>query len=190
MDDREMLIRFREGEVGSFDMIFARYHKKVFHFALCYLKSKDEAEEVVQEVFMNLWKNREQINEYYTFSRYLFKITYNAVCKKFRKQASDKRHASELLKGFIMEDMATSIEVEYDNLMECTQRYIEKLPKQQKKVLLMSLHEHLSSEEIARKLRISNKTVKNHLSMAKAFLKKSLINGGILSAHFFWLFIK
>ena len=50
---------------------------------------------------MNLWKCRAQINEYYVFSKYLFKITYNATCKKFRKQASDKKQLEEVLQGLL-----------------------------------------------------------------------------------------
>src|ERR1035437_8477252 len=99
-DDKLVIKNLKEGDVLSFDNIFKKYNKKVYYFALSYLKNKEEAEDVVQEVFMNLWKSREQINEYYVFSKYLFKITYNATCKKFRKQASDKKQLDEVLQNF------------------------------------------------------------------------------------------
>ena len=99
-DDKLLINKLKEGDVLSFDNIFNKYNKKVYYFALSYLKNKEEAEDVVQEVFMNLWKYRDQINEYYVFSKYLFKITYNATCKKFRKQASDKKHLEEVLQNY------------------------------------------------------------------------------------------
>ena len=99
LDDKVIIKKLKEGDVLSFDEIFKKYHKKVYYFALSYLKNKEEAEDIVQEVFMNLWKYRDQINEYYVFSKYLFKITYNATCKRFRKQASDKKQLEEVLQS-------------------------------------------------------------------------------------------
>lgn len=114
-------------------IFFKKYNQKVYYFAISYLKNKEETEDVVQEVFMNLWKNRDQINEYYTFSKYLFKITYNATCKRFRKLASDKRHLEEVLKNASHEDNSTKLDIEYNNLVETTNKLIEKLPSRQKK---------------------------------------------------------
>lgn len=189
-DDKLLVIKLKQGDVLSFDDIFEKYHKKVYYFALSYLKNKEEAEDVVQEVFMNIWKYREQINEYYIFSKYLFKITYNSTCKIFRKQASDKRHLEEILKNMSVEDDSTKIDIEFNNLVETTNHLINKLPFRQKNILMLSIKEQLSTEQIAEKLNISKKTVENHLAMARSSLRKSLAGGGILSALFYSLIIK
>ena len=159
LDNKLIINKLKEGDVSSFDAIFKKYNKKVYYFALSYLKNKEEAEDVVQEVFMNLWKYRDQINEYYVFSKYLFKITYNATCKRFRKQSSDKKHLDEVLKNISIEDNSTKLDIEYNNLVETTNLLIEKLPSRQKNILLLSIEEHLSTEQIAQKLNISKKTV-------------------------------
>jgi RNA polymerase sigma-70 factor (ECF subfamily) len=189
-DDKLIIKNLKEGDVLSFDNIFKKYNKKVYYFAISYLKNKEEAEDVVQEVFMNLWKCREQINEYYVFSKYLFKITYNATCKKFRKQASDKKQLEEVLKNIILEDNSTNLEIEYNNLLEIANLIIEKLPSRQKEIFLLSTQEQLTNEQIAQQLNISKKTVDNYLTITKTFLKKSLSDGRILSILFFWLFFK
>jgi len=189
-DDKLIIYKLKEGDVLSFDYIFKKYNKKVYYFALSYLKNKEDAEDVVQEVFMNLWKSRDQINEYYVFSKYLFKITYNATCKKFRKQASDKKHLEEVLQNIIIEDNSTNLDIEYNNLLETANLLIEKLPTRQKNILLLSIKEHLTSEQIAMKLNISKKTIENYLTMAKSTLRKTFSDGRILSALFFWLFLK
>jgi RNA polymerase sigma-70 factor (family 1) len=190
LDDKLIINKFKEGNVSSFDAIFKKYNKKVYYFALSYLKNKEEAEDVVQEVFMSLWRNRDQINEYYVFSKYLFKITYNATCKKFRKQASEKKHLAEVLKDISIEDNSTKLDIEYNSLVETTNQIIKQLPSKQKNILLLSIEEQLSTEQIAQKLNISKKTVENYLAMAKSSLRKSLAYKGILSALFFWLFLK
>jgi RNA polymerase sigma factor, sigma-70 family/RNA polymerase sigma-70 factor, Bacteroides expansion family 1 len=190
LDDKLIIKNLKEGDVLSFDSIFKKYHKKVYYFAISYLKSKEEAEDVVQEVFLNLWKCRDQINEYYVFSKYLFKITYNATCKKFRKQASDKKQMEEALQNILIEDNSTNLEIEYNNLLETANMLIDKLPSRQKDIFLLSINEQLTNEQIAQQLNISKKTVENYLTMAKASLRKSFSDGRILPLLFFWLFFK
>jgi len=189
-DDKLIINKLKEGDVLSFDNIFKKYNKKVYYFAKSYLKNREEAEDVVQEVFMNLWKYRDQINEYYVFSRYLFKVTYNATCKRFRKQASDKRQLEEVLHNIIIEDNSTNLDIEYNNLLETANLIIEKLPSRQKNIFLLTINDHLNSEQIAQKMNISKKTVENYLAMAKNSLRKYLVSGGMLSVLFVWLFIK
>jgi RNA polymerase sigma-70 factor (family 1) len=190
LDDKAIVGMLKKGDPLSFDKIFKRYNKKVYYFALSYLRNKEEAEDIVQEVFLNLWRFRSQINEYKDFSKYLFKITYNLTCKKFRKQESDKRILDEVLKNMPSEDDSTKIEIEYNGLVETTNNLIGKLPSRMKSILVLSIEEHLSPDEIALKLGISRKTVENYLSVARSSLRKSLSEGGVISVLFFWLFIR
>jgi RNA polymerase sigma-70 factor (family 1) len=190
LDDNIIIRKLRDGDVLSFDNIFKKYNRKVYYFALSYLKNKEEAEDVVQEVFMNLWKHRDQINEYYVFSSYLFKITYNATCKKFRKQTSNKNQMEAILHDFVVEDNSTYLDIEYNNLMETANMLIDKLPSRQKSIFLLSINDHLTCEQIAMKLNISKKTVENYLALAKTSLRKSLSDVRILSVLFFCLFLK
>ena len=189
-EDKLITKKLKEGDVLAFDAIFNKYHKKVYYFAYSYLKSKEEAEDVVQEVFFNLWKCRHQINEYYVFSKYLFKITYNETCKKFRKQASDKKQLDMVLQNVPREDSSTNLEIEYNNLLETANLLIAKLPTRQKEILLLSINEHLENEQIANKLHISQKSVSNYLTKAKSSLRKSLADGRLLTILYFWLFLK
>jgi RNA polymerase sigma-70 factor, ECF subfamily len=190
LDDKQIAKNLKDGDVLSFDTIFNKYNRKVYYFAFSYLKNKEEAEDVVQEVFMNLWKHRDQINEYYVFSKYLFKITFNATCKKFRKQVSDRKQMEEVLQNIILEDNSTDIDIEYNNLIENANSLIEKLPPRQKNIFLLSLNDQLTSEQIAKRLNISKKTVENYLALAKTSLRKSLSDRHVLSVLFFCLFLK
>lgn len=190
IDDKLAVSKLKGGDVASFDGLFRKYHKKVYYFANSYLKSKEEAEDVVQEVFMNLWRYRHQINEHYTFSKYLFKITYNATCKKFRKQASEKKHLTEAFQNTTIEDHSTKLEVEYNDLVENQNLLISNLPAKHKEVLLLSMEEQLTSEEISKRLNISKKTVENYLSASRTYLRKSLGGKGMLSVLFIDLFLK
>lgn len=187
VEDKLVVGKLKKGDVASFDDIFKKYNKKVFYFAKSYLKTREEAEDVVQEVFMNLWRHRDQINEHYIFSKYLFKMTYNATCKRFRKHASQKKYLEETLHTSI-EDNSTKLDIEYNNLLETKDLLISKLPERQKEILLLSIEEHLTSEEISQRLNISKKTVDNYLSKARTYLRKSL-GENMLSFLFIALFL-
>jgi RNA polymerase sigma-70 factor (ECF subfamily) len=187
VEDKLVVGKLKKGDVAAFDSIFKKFNKKIFYFANSYLKNREEAEDVVQEVFMNLWRHRDQINEQYIFSKYLFKMTYNATCKRFRKYASEKRYMEETLHTFI-EDNSTKLDIEYNNLLETKDLLVSKLPERQKEILLLSIEEHLSSEEISQRLNISKKTVDNYLSKARNYLRKSL-GENMLSFLFIVLFI-
>ena len=190
LDDKIIVENLKKGDVLSFDHIFKKYNKKVYFFALSYLKNREEAQDIVQEVFMNLWKYRDQINEYYVFSKYLFKITYNTTCKRFRKQASDRKQLEEVVRNSILEDDSTNLDIEYNNLFETAKALIEKMPSCQKNIFLLSVNGKLTTEQIAQQLNISKKTVENYMSKVKTSLKKSFSDGRILSLLFFWLFLK
>lgn len=188
-EDKMIVSKIKEGDVASFDYIFRKYHKKIYYFANSYLKNKEESEDVVQEVFMNLWRHRDQINEHYIFSKYLFKITYNATCKRFRKRASEKKHLEEVFQNTSIEDNSTKLDLEYKNLVETKDLLINNLPERQRKILLLSIEEHLTSGEISQKLNISKKTVENYLSTARTYLRKSLSDKGMPSVLFMVLFL-
>lgn len=190
INDKLAVSKLKEGDVVSFDNIFKKYHEKVYYFANSYLKNKEEAEDVVQEVFMNLWRYRDQINEQYVFSKYLFKITYNSTCKRFRKRASEKKHLEEVAQNTSIEDDSTKLDIEYNNLLETKNLLINNLPARQKDILLLSIEEQLTSEEISQRLNISKKTVENYLSAARNYLRKSLGDKGMLSFLFMVLFLR
>ena len=190
VEERLIVSKLKEGDVASFDDIFKKYNHRIYFFAKSYLKNKEEAEDVVQEVFLSLWRHRDQINEYYIFSQYLFKITYNATCKRLRKQASEKKHMEEIFHLASVEDHSTKLDLEYKNLLETKDLLINNLPAKQKEILRLSIDEQLTSEEIAQRLNISKKTVENYLSSARRYLRKSLNDKGMLSFLFLVLFFR
>jgi RNA polymerase sigma-70 factor (ECF subfamily) len=59
--EADLIVSLREGDMKAFSELFDRYAKRLYHFALGYLKSVEESEEIVQEVFLKIWNNREEI---------------------------------------------------------------------------------------------------------------------------------
>ena len=86
-EDKEILKRFKEGDAEAFDAIYRNYSKKLFHFAQGLIKDQEISEDLVQEVFVNLWEKRSQVDLSLNFDNYIFTIVYNSIRKYFRKKS-------------------------------------------------------------------------------------------------------
>ena len=179
-----------KGDALSFDQIFSKYNKKVYAFAIRNLKNKDDAESIVQEVFVNLWTNRGKLKEIENLDAWIFMIVFNTIRKHFRQLMREKKHLEEFATYSLEDDNTTVTETEYNDLLEKAEKIIDRLPDRQRTIFILSKKEGLSNDEISAKLNITKKTVENYLTNAKSAVKKALIDEGLLSLLFYWLFIK
>jgi len=179
-----------KGDAYSFDEIFEKYNKKVYAFSFHNLKNKQDAEGVVQEVFLNLWKDRAKLKEIQNLDAWIFSVSFNVIRKHFRKLAREIKHLGKFEETTQHHDYSTITDVEYNDLLEKAEKIIERLPLRQKTIYLLSKREGLSNTEISSKLNIKRKTVENYLANAKAFLKKAFVDERLLTILFFWLFIR
>jgi len=172
--ERESIVGLRKGSFSAFDHLFSVYKDRLYAFAIGYLKIEEDAKELVQEVFVKVWENRHHIDTSRSFKAYLFTITKNTILDYFRKKASERTYLEYIREhtGFIVD--SPEEEIEYADLMEKAESFIEKLPSRQKEIFMMSRKQGLTNEEIASILQISKKTVENQITLAKKYLRKRL----------------
>lgn len=165
-DNHELIYRVSKGDADAFSKVYELYKDKVFAFAYTLTKSRETAEEVVQDVFLKLWERREQVRIEYSFAAYVKKVTYHQVIDFFRRAKKDQSLQEKLIRQ--MKEIRNSGEefVLGRELDKVYKQAIEQLPPQQKKAFLLSREEDLSYEEIAQRLGISRNTVRNHLADA------------------------
>jgi len=166
-----------------------KYSEKIFLFAMGYLKNRQDAEELVQEVFMKVWDKRFELKEELSFKSYLFTIAYHAVIDFFRKWAKEEDCLKHFQEAIPLAGNITGEEVEYSDLERLTRESIEKLPPKSKIVYTLSREKGLSNKEIAEHLNVSIKTVEYHLTQSIKFIKKHLGNEFLPSLLFVYLFI-
>ena len=77
LQDKRLINRLKAGDNEAFEHLFKKYNQKLFNFCYRMLRSKHEAEEIVQNTFLKIWENRNTLDENYSFSSLLFKITQN-----------------------------------------------------------------------------------------------------------------
>lgn len=178
--------RLSKGDAFAFDELFNRYNTKVYSFSLRNLRNKEDARCVVQEVFLNLWKDHRKLKEIDNLDAWVFSISFNIIKKHLRRTAVENNFKKQLEASDELQDNSSVTEVEYRDMLSLAAKIIERLTPRKKEIFLLSRNEGLSNSEIAGKLNISEKSVRNHLSGAKAFLKKALIKEGLLRSLIFW----
>ena len=153
-----LLTRLKASDHAAFSDIFTMYYQQVYLFC-CKSLSKEDAEEIIQNVFMIVWENREKIDLQYSFSAYLFSIARHQVYNTIRNRVIQKSFVEKYLK--MTEDV--EIPQEYDDSMkkmkEKMKKTIDRFPERQREIFIMSRTFKMTYKEIAEKLGISENTV-------------------------------
>jgi len=158
----------------EFTFIYQSNYKKLLLFCIKFVKSKELAEEIVQESFIALWEKFDDINSKEKISSYLYTIVNNRMVDCFRKINSFEKVKDEVKHG--MEESYEHIEAEIavKDYTEVINKAIESLPEKRKKIFVLSRMEGLHNDEIAEQLSISPFTVKNQLEYAVKQLRYQL----------------
>jgi RNA polymerase sigma-70 factor (ECF subfamily) len=180
----------KKGDMAAFDSIYNKYCHKLHEFVLTYLKQKEDAEGIVQEVFIKIWESRGKIDIYSSFESFLFTIAYNSTMSLLRKRVSEKK-SKEYLKSLQRNVNAEQLidEIQYKELKDKVQSLLEQLTPRQKEIYFLSREEGLTHEEIAQKLNISESTVNNHLVTILKFLRSHVNSSMAINVLFICLFL-
>lgn len=172
-DDQLLLAKIGEGSRDAFDVLYQRYWKLVFNAAYKRTSDREIAEDIAQDVFVQLW-TRNQSSAIERLPSYLMIAARNGVFKRLGKeerytQLSEDLH--ELENTFA----ASDAKLLHKEFLTAFAELIEALPEQQRLIFKYRFNEGLTSQEIADKLQLSPKTVRNHIGRALTTLKKDLI---------------
>ncbi len=171
-----LLQQIIEGDTLAFREFYELYQGKIFLFAYRLTKSKHDAEEIVQEVFVKLWEKREQIKIEKNIQGYIFQMTRNMILNGFRKVALDKKVQQKIYDNMQALRSPTVDGMFHKELERLHQLAIKKLAPQQRKIYLLSREEELSYEKIAEKLSISKNTVRNTMINSLRSIREDLSN--------------
>ncbi len=172
--DYELVERLHGGNVEAFDLIYEKYSGKLYSFSLKYLRSTDEAEELVQSVFLKIWENRKHIDKELSFKSYLFTIAYNDICKLFRKRSYLQKFIGDTLYENRQSSSETEDKIDFQSVLNRVDQIVEKLPERQKIIFMKSRKEGKTTKEIASELGLSPGTIDNYISENLKFIRKWL----------------
>lgn len=169
--DTELVTLLIQNNEAAFSELYVRYKDKLYYFCLQILKSKEETNDIVQEIFIRIWESRSFINPNLSFSSFLYTMVRNRILNYFRDIDIDEKAKQILSKQKVTEEEAIDSNIIYSEYQAILQNAINCLPPQRQKIFNMSRIKNMSHKEIASELGISVNTVQEHISEALKFIK-------------------
>ncbi|NRF41004.1 RNA polymerase sigma factor [Pedobacter foliorum] len=166
LTDLALLDLLKEDSDDAFNEIYARYWDLVYAIACKKLNNRDEAKDVVHDLFMLIWIKRHSIRITTTFIGYIYIILKNKLTDLNRRQTLRIKHDDEAVKTHSFAENDVFEQLVSKDLAHQLQLEIQDMPIGMRQVFLMSREEQLSVNEIADKLSISSQTVKNQITSA------------------------
>jgi RNA polymerase sigma-70 factor, ECF subfamily len=173
--------RFIQGDEEVFNKVFQSYYPPLVAYTTSFISDKEEAREIVQEVFLKLWEKKASLHPDTNLKAYLFSIARNLCInhldhKRIGQKYTGLRRMEILtteLNHLVLTDPAAE-ELYMTDLRERIQELLQRLPDQNRKVFEMHRNSNLTYKEISQQLNISVKAVEAHISRALRYLKENL----------------
>lgn len=172
--DPELTALLKTGDQAAFAEIYDRYKRILFVHAFKKLTSSEEAEDVIHDVFTSLWKRRNVIEIKTQLAGYLHAAVRNRVFKVIARKQNESGYIESFLQSISQDNCITDHLVREKALLAHIEQEIADLPPKMQEVFRMSREEYLSHKEIAQKLQLSEKTVKNQVNNALKILRVRL----------------
>ncbi len=172
ISDQDWIKGLKENSSEIFEQLFRDMSPKLYRFAYAYLMNAHIAEDVVQDVFMKLWTTASSLPDETNIHSYLYSSVKNSCLNYYKHFKVEDSHKTKLTEALLF---AGFLEYE-DNqmLFEKVQECLQRLPKQQRKVLELKIFQNMSYKEIALELNISEVSVHTHIKRAYKFIRESV----------------
>jgi len=173
MDETELILKFKKGDKFAFRQLVEKYQNSVINACYRFLRNKEEAEEVAQEVFLKVYLSLNTYQPKTKFSTWLFKIVVNSCLNKLRDKK--KFSASQLDEDFPApsEDQPDK-SLEQEELRMLVRNAVDSLPENQRAVILLNQYENFSYQDMAKILDCSVSAIESRLFRAKESLRTKL----------------
>jgi len=175
-DEVAVLFAVSTGEQKAFAALFSRYKDRVYTIALTYTENSTIAEEIVQDVFMRVWKNRAKLKEINNFSSWIHVIARNRALTELQKIAREGERREALI-SYLPAEVSDAEEKVQDNAMEeLLEKALTRLSPQQRKVFVLTRLQGHTRTEVAEMLNLAPATVSAHLAIALRSIRAFLTN--------------
>jgi RNA polymerase sigma-70 factor (ECF subfamily) len=149
MDDEIICKELKAGNKRILDELYACYHKRIIGFALSYLKSEEDAYDLVQEIFIGLWNNRHSLKKGSRIEPPIFTVTKNAVISLFRKKTTERKYLEYLGNSVISNNIGTQEMTDFGFLEDLYENLISQLPEKRKEIFIQSRKNGKNNKELA-----------------------------------------
>jgi RNA polymerase sigma-70 factor (ECF subfamily) len=174
--DLELIHLWQQGSEFAFEQLYKRYASQLLAIAMRKTNDREVSEEFVQDTFLIFYNNGKTAEKLTSVMGYLHTILKNKILDHYRHSVVHKKYEAYIMTHFEEKDNSTEQSLVTKELESQLVLNIEKLPPQCRNVYKLSRQEYLSVKEIAKRLDISENTVKQHMRKALRLLRISLVN--------------
>lgn len=170
--DEDLLALIKNGHEHAWELVYRKYWQQLYGSALAVLKDQQMCEDIIQDIFMKLWSDRDRLQIKVSIPAYLQTCVRHEVYRKLRSG-----RVTEDIFDAVYEKIVAELDcndIEYKEMNSQINTIVERLPEKCRLVYRLSREEYLSNKQISEKLNISIKTVENHMTKALCFLKTSM----------------
>ncbi len=167
-----ILKKIKVGDINTFESLFKQYYEALCRYGLTYVDTIEEAEEIVQELFYKIWKNKEQIEISFSLKAYLYGAVRNNALQYLEHLQVRQNYAEHFTKLDRTDIFSPEEEFEYKELNEKIDAVLNELPERRREIFVLSRFEGLKYSEIAEKLNLSVKTIEAEMTKAFKELRK------------------
>lgn len=172
-----ILAKIKEGDIKAFEEIFRRYYSPLCWYAAGITGTMESAEEIVEELFYVLWKNRAELQVLQSVKSYLYRSVRNEAVQYCEHQEVKERYRASVLKrdepGYSSDPHC---QMEYKELQALVQQILGKLPRRRRQIFEMHREKGMKYAEIATELSLSVKTVEAEMTKALRALRNEIDN--------------
>ena len=163
-----------EGSRSAFDLLFVRYHPKVVAFLKACTGDEEQARDIAQDIFFNIWKDRAKLSEVRSFEGYLFQMARFSVYNYYDHLDVMKKYVEEGKKQSERTSSGPEEKLKERQIKARIAETVRKMPRRRREIFIMSRWGGYSNDEIAERLNINKRTVENHLTAALSGLRSAL----------------
>lgn len=173
-EDNDIFLTGRLGEddMTAMEVLYIKYAPQVKSFVYAILKNEADTEDLVHDIFIKVWEERDKISDVRSFRSYLYSMTRNMVYNRLKKSGVHARYIETVKKNDSSSDPESRIVTK--DLLHHINKEMARLPEQQRAIYEMNREGELTYNEISDKLGISPKTVQYHIGKVLSRLKKLL----------------
>jgi RNA polymerase sigma-70 factor (family 1) len=183
LSDSELVKLLQSGSSAAFEEIYGRYSAILLNHAYNKTRNREEAKDIVHEVFAALWKNHKDINPDSNLPGYLYTCVRNIFLNQVARGHAQSKYLESIREFSMYDQVIADYQVRERQLLAIINAEIANLPSKMGEVFKLSRNEYLTHKQIAERLSISEQTVSKHITNALKILRVKL---GIV-VYIFWL---
>jgi RNA polymerase sigma-70 factor (family 1) len=173
-EDKTLLLSLKQGDQQAFDVIYHRYARELFVKSYHKIGVREICEDIVQDIFTNLWVKREQMEIRQSLGAYLHGILDYKIIDYYRQACMRLKHIDHLIGLLDQPEYSPADKLAYKEQESVLHSYISGLSEKMRDVFMLSRYDQLSTDEISQKLSLSNQTVRNQISKALKILRAKM----------------